>query len=69
MEILKGKSVYGGIAIGKIKYWQKANHIVKRYHITNIQQEKERFMKTKIMTVQQLAEKTKAEKDAKKKKK
>ena len=54
MEILKGKSVYGGIAIGKIKYWQEANHIVKRYHITNIEQEKERFMQAKIMTVQQL---------------
>lgn len=56
MEILNGKSVYGGIAIGKIKYWQKATHIVKRYHITNIEQEKERFMQAKIMTVQQLGE-------------
>ena len=56
MEILKGKSVYGGIAIGKIKYWQKSNHVVKRFHITDIDQEKERFMQAKIMTVQQLGE-------------
>ena len=56
MEVLKGKSVYGGIAIGKIRYRHKLKQIVKRYHISDIGREKERFTQAKIMTIQQLGE-------------
>ncbi len=56
MQILKGKSVYSGIAIGKIRYWHKNTQIVKRYHISDIGKEKEKFMQAKIMTIQQLGE-------------
>ena len=56
MQVLKGKSVYGGIAIGKIRYWHKNTQIVNRFHISDIGKEKEKFMQAKIMTIQQLGE-------------
>lgn len=56
MVILKGKSVYGGIAIGKIRYWHKNGQSVKRFHITDADKEKEKFTAAKIMTIQQLGE-------------
>ncbi len=56
MQVLKGKSVHGGVAIGKIRYWNKSTQIVNRYHITDISKEKEKFMQAKIMTIQQLGE-------------
>ena len=56
MEIFHGKSIFGGIAIGKIKYWDKRSAAVKRYHITDKEQECERFVQAKILCIQQLGE-------------
>ncbi|MBQ7901664.1 MAG: phosphoenolpyruvate--protein phosphotransferase [Clostridia bacterium] len=56
MQIFHGKSVFGGIAIGKIKYWDKGSTAVKRYHIQDMEQEKERFVQAKILCMQQLGE-------------
>lgn len=56
MEIFHGKSVFGGIAIGKIKYWDKGSTAVKRYHISDKEQECERFVQSKILCIQQLGE-------------
>ena len=39
MFIIKGKSVYGGVAIGKINVYNKKNQCVKRYHIYDIPEE------------------------------
>ncbi len=56
MQIFHGKSVFGGIAIGNIKYWDKGSAAVKRYHIDDKEQEKERFVQAKILCMQQLGE-------------
>ena len=45
MFIIKGKSVYGGVAIGKINVYNKKNQCVKRYHIYDIPEEIVRFNK------------------------
>ena len=38
-----GKSVYKGIAIGKISLHKSGEQTVKRVHITDVEGEKERF--------------------------
>ena len=45
MFIIKGKSVYGGVAIGKISVYNKKSHTIKRYHIDDISSEITRFNK------------------------
>jgi phosphotransferase system enzyme I (PtsI) len=47
---LKGNSVFGGIAIGKIKKYKKKNRKVKRYHIDNVNNELKRFNECKKKT-------------------
>ncbi len=43
MLTFQGKSVYGGIAIGKINVWQKNAQTVKRIHTPNTDNETKRF--------------------------
>ena len=43
MFIIKGKSVYGGVAIGNINVYKKNSQSVKRYHIDDIPAEIARF--------------------------
>lgn len=43
MKEYKGKSVFGGIAIGRIKVYNKAEQQVKRVHIDDTEHEKKRY--------------------------
>ncbi len=43
MVIIKGKSVFGGVAIGKIRLYNQKEQKVKRYRIDNVKKEIERF--------------------------
>ena len=54
MEIYKGKSVFGGIAIGRISVYQKKEQQVKRVKIENPDKEMERYEKAKAEGIRQL---------------
>lgn len=56
MEIYNGKSVFGGIAIGKLHIYNKENLQVKREHIEDVEKETERFHAAKDKAIKQLAE-------------
>lgn len=47
MLIYQGKSIYGGIAVGKIKIRKKESSVVKRTHIKDAKKEYERFLEAK----------------------
>ena len=42
MVTLKGKGVFGGVAIGKISFYQRAESTIKRYHVDDIDAELKR---------------------------
>lgn len=54
MQIYNGKSVFGGIAIGKISVYQKKEQQVKRVKIDDPEQEMARYEKTKAEGIKQL---------------
>lgn len=54
MLIYQGKSVFGGIAIGKIKIWKKESTTVKRTHIKDCAAEYSRFLQAKEKAITQL---------------
>lgn len=54
MEVLNGKSVYGGIAIGKIHVINKGDETVKRYKIEDVHSEILRFEQAKETAKEQL---------------
>ena len=54
MLIYQGKSVFGGIAIGKIKIWKKEPVSVKRTHIKDCDAEYLRFTEAKAKAIAQL---------------
>ena len=54
MQIYKGKSVFGGIAIGKISVYQKKEQQVKRVKIDDPEQEMARYEKAKAEGIKQL---------------
>lgn len=54
MITINGKSVFGGIAIGKISVYKKEQHKIKRYHVEKINEEIERFENAKKETISQL---------------
>ena len=54
MQIYKGKSVFGGIAIGKISVYSKAEQQVKRLKIENVEKEVERYHEATATAIQQL---------------
>lgn len=56
MIVLKGKGVYGGIAIGKISFFRRNGVQVRRYTVTRIDEELKRFAHAKEITVKQLEE-------------
>ena len=47
MNRLEGKTVFSGIAIGKISILQKADQSVKRYHVEDIEAELRRVEEAK----------------------
>ena len=55
MLIYHGKSVYGGIAIGKIKIWKKADSIIKCYHVEDAEKEFSRYLDAKSKAINQLS--------------
>lgn len=54
--VLKGKSVFGGIAIGTLRIYEKKDHIIKRRHVTDVLEEETRFLEAKEEAKRQLAE-------------
>ena len=54
MQIYNGKSVFGGIAIGKISVYQKKEQQVKRVKIDDPEQEMARYEKAKEEGIKQL---------------
>ena len=54
MQIYNGKSVFGGIAIGKISVYQKKEQQVKRVKIEDPEQEMARYEKAKAEGIKQL---------------
>ena len=54
MQIYNGKSVFGGIAIGKISVYQKKEQQVKRVKIDDSEQEMARYEKAKAEGIKQL---------------
>lgn len=54
MKVYQGKSVFGGIAIGKIQVWKKGEQQVKRYKVEDLDGEVARFQTAKDEAVEQL---------------
>ena len=54
MQVYNGKSVFGGIAIGKISVYQKKEQQVKRVKVENPDQEMARYEKAKAEGIRQL---------------
>ena len=56
MQTYRGKSVFGGVAVGKICVYQKGEQTVKRTKIENAEQEKARFNAAVQESIHQLGE-------------
>lgn len=55
MEIFAGKSVFGGIAIGRISIYSKNEQQVKRIKVTDVEGEISRYHKAKDVAIEQLS--------------
>lgn len=55
MQIYQGKSVYSGIAIGKIRVYKKGEQQIRRVQVVDIEFELERFEEAKASTINQIA--------------
>lgn len=56
MITLEGKSVYGGIAIGKIAFYKRNEITIKRCHVEDTKREVKRFEEAKVKASQELQE-------------
>ena len=54
MKVFEGKSVFSGIAIGKISIFQKADTSVKRFHVEDVEAEVKRVDEAKATALAQL---------------
>ena len=54
METYQGKSVFGGIAIGKIRVFQKGQQQVKRVKIQDTESEKKRYHEAVLVAQKEL---------------
>lgn len=54
MQVFRGRSVFGGIAIGRIKVYQKGEQQIKRVRVEDTNTEMERYAKAKEEAVSQL---------------
>lgn len=54
MQVFHGKSVFGGIAIGRIKLYQKGQQQIKRTRVEDTDSEMKRYVKAKEEAVSQL---------------
>ena len=55
MKIFEGKSVFGGVAIGKIKLYKKQENSIKRVSVEDTDAEYKRFEEAKETAKNQLA--------------
>ncbi len=55
MEIYKGKSVFRGIAVGKLSLYQRKAEKIKRYHVEDTRAETARFHAAKEEAIRQLS--------------
>ena len=56
MTKLQGRSVFGGIAIGKLSYLKKGERKIRRQSVTDIQAELERFRVAQQKALQRLGQ-------------
>lgn len=56
MIIIKGKSVFGGVSIGKIMFYKRNEKVIKRTHVDDVDAEWKRFCDAKDTAVSQLKE-------------
>lgn len=54
MKVVNGKSVFGGVAIGKISVYNKEQQQIERYHVENVEDEVKRFEAAKQTAIGQL---------------
>jgi phosphotransferase system enzyme I (PtsI) len=56
MVVMEGKSVYGGIAVGKLHFYQREKRTVTSYQVSQPELELERFEKARHKAISQLGE-------------
>lgn len=56
MYVIKGKSVFGGIAIGKLSFYKKTENKIMRYKVEDTKTELERFHCARLTAMKQLEE-------------
>ena len=56
MVTISGKSVFGGVSIGKLLFYKRSEKVIKRTHVDNVDDEWARFQKAKDTAVSQLKE-------------
>lgn len=56
MITIKGKSVFGGVSIGKIMFYKRSEKVIKRTHVDDVDAEWKRFCDAKDTAVSQLKE-------------
>ena len=54
MITISGKSVFGGVSIGKILFYQRNDKVIKREHVDDVDAEWKRFQDAKDQAVEQL---------------
>ena len=54
MVTISGKSVFGGVSIGKLLFYKRNDKVIKRTHVDNVDDEWSRFQKAKDTAVSQL---------------
>ena len=56
MITLTGKSVFGGVSIGKLSFYKRNQKVIKRSHVDDVEAECTRFQEAKATAVSQLQE-------------
>ena len=54
MITLSGKSVFGGVSIGRLMFYKRSDKVIKRTHVDDVEGEVARFQKAKDTAVEQL---------------
>ena len=54
MITISGKSVFGGVSIGKLLFYKRDEKVIKRTHVDNVDEEMVRFQNAKDTAVEQL---------------
>ena len=54
MITLSGKSVFGGVSIGRLMFYKRRDKVIKRTHVDDVEGEVARFQKAKDTAVEQL---------------